>query len=398
MKLGSEKLFSSEKLQKKYKGARVGVLCHGASVDKDLQHIMDNFFASKKFKLTCAFGPQHGIRAEKQDNMIESQDFIHPKYKIPIYSLYGEFRRPQKNMLDHLDVLFVDMQDVGCRIYTFLTTLLYCLEEFAENKKTLVVLDRPNPAGRPIEGNRLNMEFTSFVGAAPIPMRHGLTLGEAALWYKAAMNLDVDLHVIEMDGYSMKNHLDSWPKDRVWVNPSPNIPRVSCTQMYPGTVLLEGTLTSEGRGTTLPLEMFGAPNFDGEKIIEAMTEMGKKHLQGAQLRACFFEPTFHKHQGKLCGGLQIHTDFPKYKMQEFFPYRVIALYLKAVRMLYPNFDLWRPAPYEYEKIKMPIDILSGDDRLRKWVDSNSSKFSDFEKTLAPDEKSWAKERKPYLLY
>jgi len=313
--------------------------------------------------------------------------------------LYGEFRRPQKEMLDCLDVLLIDLQDVGCRIYTFLTTLFYCLEECSQYSKKVVVLDRPNPAGRMVEGLTLNMDFATFVGAAPLPMRHGLTLGEAALWYKAHKKLDVDLEVVAMDDYDIRETKSAtWPSARSWVNPSPNIPRLSCTQMYAGTVMIEGTLLSEGRGTTLPLEMFGAPGIDGERVSGLMRELGHQHLTSCLLRPCFFEPAFHKHCGQLCGGLQVHVDYAGYDSASFYPFRLVSLFLKAVKTLYPALDLWRQPPYEYEEVLMPIDILSGDSQLRHWVESNDMDFSHLDSAMKSDEKNWLEQRKPYLLY
>lgn len=395
MNFGVENLLKDDELISQLKDQKVALLCHAASVNRELKPSIDLFFDAG-ICLSAAIGPQHGIRAEKQDNMIESKDFMDPKYKIPVFSLYGEVRKPTQKMLDSFDILLIDLQDVGCRIYTFLTTLFYCMDACQNTDKQIWVLDRPNPAGRPIEGPLLNMNFASFVGAAPIPMRHGLTLGEAALWYKSHKNYDLSLKVVEMTSYDPNK--EAWPVNRSWVNPSPNMPRLSCAKMYAGTVLLEGTLTSEGRGTTLPLEMFGAPGFDGEKILESMKTMAPQWLSGCLLRPCFFEPTFHKHQGQLCGGLQIHVDCPEYDELEFRPYRLIALYLKVIRKLYPNFELWRPPPYEYENKLEPIDILSGDESLRKWVDHPTLGAEDLERLLATDENVWQEQRQAFFLY
>jgi uncharacterized protein YbbC (DUF1343 family) len=349
--------------------------------------------------VTAAFGPQHGIMAEKQDNMIESDNFVHPTYKIPVFSLYGEVRRPTKKMFDEIDVLFIDLQDVGCRIYTFLTTLFYCMDAASEWGKAIVVLDRPNPAGRSIEGNKLDMKFQSFIGAAPIPMRHGMTLGEAGLWYKKHKNYNIDCDVINMEGYKpgLFGNYD-WPSSQPWVNPSPNIPRVSCTQMYPGTVLLEGTLLSEGRGTTLPLEMFGAPDMNPKLIKDSILKIYPECEDVSILRTCHFEPTFHKHAKKVCGGLQIHVDHPKYDPLKFKPYRLIATYLKSIRNLYPDFELWKQPPYEYETVKMPIDILSGNEFLRRWADDKKSTFQDLDAFMKPDEISWNEESRKFWIY
>lgn len=399
MKMGLEVLLANKKLQEKYARKNVGWLCHAASVIQDLKHSLDLVVKESLLNITCAFGPQHGILAEKQDNMIESQDFIHPQYQIPVFSLYGEVRRPTKEMFSHLDVLFVDLQDVGCRIYTFLTTLFYCMEAASQWQKKVVVLDRPNPAGRNVEGNFLDIQWHSFVGAAPLPMRHGWTLGEAGSWYVEYKNLNIDYEVIRMEEYkpgSMGSY--DWPQDYSWVNPSPNIPRLSCTQMYPGTVLLEGTLLSEGRGTTLPLEMFGVPKVDPYKVLKKMNEIDGQIETACVLRPCFFEPTFHKHQGQVCAGLQIHVDHPRYQAHLFKPYRLLAVYFKAVHGLYPDLELWRQPPYEYEYEKMPIDLLSGNDFLRKWVEDSEADFGDLDKYLSQDERAWQQSYNQYFLY
>ncbi|MCB0391411.1 MAG: DUF1343 domain-containing protein [Bdellovibrionales bacterium] len=399
MKMGLEFFLSNKTLQNSYLNKKIGWLCHAASVDKNLNHSLDLAINQTSLNVVAAFGPQHGILAEKQDNMIESEDFIHPEYNIPVYSLYGEVRRPTIKMFDEIDVLFIDMQDVGCRIYTFLTTLIYCLEAAHNWQKEIVVLDRPNPAGRFIEGNKLDMSFASFVGAAPIPMRHGLTLGEAGKWYIDYKNLDVEYKVINMENYFPgQMGIADWPIDYSWVNPSPNIPRLSCTQVYPGTVLIEGTLLSEGRGTTLPLEMFGCPDVAPKKVIEEIYRLQPQQRDTCILRPCYFEPTFHKHVGKVCGGIQIHVDHPKYQKEKFQPYRLIACYFKALKNLYPELNLWRNPPYEYENEKMPIDILSGNNFLRNWVEDSAAEFNDLNKFLETDEKVWGEEYKKYFIY
>jgi uncharacterized protein YbbC (DUF1343 family) len=391
MKLGLEVLLENTKLKKELKSRRVGVIGHPASVNHKLTHTLDLLVAAG-LKVTCAFGPQHGMRGEKQDNMIESSNFVDARHQIPIFSLYGEVRRPTDKMLDECDVILFDLQDVGCRIYTFLTTLFYILEDCARKKKAVWVLDRPNPAGRVVEGTLLSKEFFSFVGGAETVMRHGLTLGEAGDWYIAHKNLELEYRVIEMKGYkpAMGPHY-GWPQgDLSWVNPSPNMPQISTARMYAGTVLIEGTRISEGRGTTRPLELFGAPGIDGEEVVKLIQKMIPKHLAGTKLRPCFFEPTFQKHKGQLCSGFQIHIDQKDYNHARFQPYRIVCAAFKAVRELYPDFDLWLPPPYEYEKIKMPIDILSGDSRLREWVDDRSARWADFQPLLTADEAKWLK--------
>ncbi|MCB0386032.1 MAG: DUF1343 domain-containing protein, partial [Bdellovibrionales bacterium] len=336
---------------------------------------------------------------EKQDNMIESVTYLDPIFKIPVYSLYGEVRRPTDEMLDRVDVVLVDLQDVGCRIYTFLTTLFYMLEDCARTQKAVWVLDRPNPAGRPIEGLVLEEGWESFIGAAPVAMRHGLTLGEAAKWYVRLKNLDVDLKVIEMKGYHPNGSPNfGWPQELSWVNPSPNMPRLTTVRAYAGTVLVEGTNLSEGRGTTIPLEVIGAPDIKAEKVLEEMKMVGPHWLKGCHLRPCYFEPTFQKHQGTLCSGIQIHCDAGFYNHLQFQPYRLVALFFKCVRRLYPDYEIWRQPPYEYEENKMPIDILSGSDFLRNWVDDGHGEPEDLNKRLLEHEKQWEEACKPFLLY
>lgn len=400
--LGLDNLVKNSTLLKTLKGRKVGLIGHPASVDKNLNHSLDILAEKLGGSLTCAFGPQHGMRGEKQDNMVESEDFRDPKHGIPVFSLYGRVRRPTQEMLDHCDVILFDLQDVGCRIYTFLTTLFYVMEDCAKAGKEVWVLDRPNAAGRPIEGNYLRPDFFSFVGAAEMPMRHGLTLGEAGLWYKDKMKLDLEYRVIKMSGYKpMKAPGYGWPIGELsWVNPSPNMPRLTNARMYAGTVLIEGTKLSEGRGTTIPLEILGSPEIDGEEVVAIMRKILPPKLLGksVKLRPAFFEPTFQKHKGRLCSGLQIHIDQKDYHHGNFKPYRIVAAFLKAVRQTRPDIDLWLQPPYEYETVKMPIDILSGDSTLRNWVDDPAAKWADFERFLAPDEKRWEKERKKYLLY
>lgn len=400
VQLGIDRLLKDRSLLARLKGKRVGLLAHPASVTQNLTHSLDALMAAG-VTVTAAFGPQHGMRGEKQDNMIESGDYVDPAHKIPVFSLYGEVRRPTDKMLETFDLLLVDLQDVGCRIYTFLTTLIYILEDCARvGGKEIWILERPNPAGRPVEGQNLNMKFKSFVGAAPLPMRHGLTLGEGALWYKAKMKLNVPLEVVTMKGYDPNRAPGyGWPEsDLAWVNPSPNMPRLSTARQYAGTVLIEGTKLSEGRGTTRPLEMFGAVGIDSAKILALLQKKYPEWLKGCVVRPAFFEPTFHKFKGQLVNALQIHVDGPLYEHNSFKPYRLICAYFKCVRELHPEIDLWLAPPYEYEREKMPIDILSGDERLRQWVDDGNADGGDWDKILRPDEDEWMEERRPYLLY
>lgn len=399
LKLGIEQLIQNSKLKRHLKTKRVALVGNPASVDRQLRHSLDVLFKAG-VKISCAFGPQHGMRGEKQDNMIESDDYLDPQYQIPIFSLYGEVRRPTQKMLDHFDVILFDLQDVGCRIYTFLTTLFYVMEDCARAGKSVWVLDRPNPVGRPVEGHLLDAHFFSFVGGAEVVMRHGLTLGEAGLWYKEHKRLDLDFQVVNMKGYDMDSapHF-GWPSGALsWVNPSPNMPQISTARMYAGTVLIEGTKLSEGRGTTRPLEVLAAPDLDGVDLVKKIQKMIPQHLKGVYLRPCYFEPTFQKHKSQLCSGFQIHIDLKNYSHKNFKPYRIVCSALKAIRQTHPDYDLWLPPPYEYEKVKMPIDILSGSTHLREWVDDSEAKWGDLEKHLLRDEKSWVQQRKKFLLY
>ncbi|HEV2866744.1 MAG TPA: DUF1343 domain-containing protein, partial [Allosphingosinicella sp.] len=262
------------------------------------------------------------------------------------------------------------------------------------------VLDRPNPAGRPVEGLTLRPGWESFVGAGPMPMRHGLTLGEMGRWFIHRFNLDVDYRVIEMEGYEPAAAPGfGWPlSERVWINPSPNAPNLWMARAYAGTVMLEGTTLSEGRGTTRPLELFGAPDIDARAVIAEMRRLAPQWLEGCVLRECAFQPTFHKHVGKLCHGVQIHTEGPAYEHDAFRPWRLQALAFKAIRRLQPDYDLWRDFAYEYEFDKLAIDVINGGPALREWVDQPDAGAEDLEALTTPDEEAWVEERRPYQLY
>lgn len=330
MELGIDRILEEAALIRQLKDRRLGILAHPASVTSSLIHSVEALFHFGEFNISCAFGPQHGMRGEKQDNMIESETYHDPRWGIPVFSLYGDQRRPTDEMMNRFDILLVDLQDVGCRIYTFLTTLFYLLEDAARLKKEIWVLDRPNPAGRPVEGLKLRKGWESFVGVAPLPMRHGLTLGEAANWYVQHRGLDVALKVVSMNNYSLARAPEyGWPRELSWVNPSPNMPRLTTARCYAGTVLVEGTHLSEGRGTTIPLEVIGAPDIDGEAIAAEMKRRQPEWLRGCLLRPCYFEPTFHKHHGQLCSGIQIHCDGTFYEYLHFQPFRLVALFLRA---------------------------------------------------------------------
>jgi uncharacterized protein YbbC (DUF1343 family) len=400
MKFGIDRLLADPALRAPLKGKRVSLVAHPASVTTDLTHSLDALAACGDLRVSSAFGPQHGMRGDKQDNMMESPDFNDPLLGIPIFSLYGEVRRPTGQMLSTFDTVLIDLQDLGCRIYTFITTLLYMLEGAAKTGKSVWVLDRPNPAGRPIEGLILRPGWESFVGAGPMPMRHGLTLGELGLWFVRHFKLDVDYRVIEMEGYRPDAAPGyGWPLgERTWINPSPNAPNLWMARAYAGTVMLEGTTLSEGRGTTRPLELFGAPDIDARRIIAQMHSLAPQWLKGCRLRDCWFEPTFHKHVHKLCNGVQIHTEDPGYDHNAFKPWRIQALAFKAIRRLYSDYPLWRDFPYEYVLDKLAIDVINGSELLRQWVDDPNATPQDLDAITAPDEQSWASERQPHLLY
>ena len=397
---GLDRLLAEPSLRAPLAGRRIALLAHPASVTNDLTHAIDALAALQDIQLTAAFGPQHGLRGDKQDNMVESPDFLDPRHQIPVFSLYGKVRRPSAAMMESFDLILIDLQDLGCRIYTFITTLRYMLEAAAEHGKTVWILDRPNPAGRPVEGLTLRAGWESFVGAGPLPMRHGLTMGELARWFVATLNLDVDCQVIPMTGWRPDLAPGyGWPLgERTWINPSPNAPNLSMARCYAGTVMLEGTTLSEGRGTTRPLELFGAPDIDAHAILNEMQELAPDWLTGCHLRECWFEPTFHKDAGKLCNGLQIHVEDACYEHQQFKPWRLQALAFKALRRLYPEYPLWRDFPYEYEHERLAIDLINGSELLRGWVDDPSAKPEDLDRLARKDEANWCETREDYLLY
>lgn len=399
MKFGLDRLLSEPALRAPLAGRRVALLAHPASVTADLTHAVDALHASQ-ITLSAAFGPQHGMKGDLQDNMMESPDETDPIYQIPVFSLYGEVRRPTAAAMETFDVILIDLQDLGCRIYTFITTLLYVLEAAAEHGKTVWVLDRPNPAGRPVEGMSLIPGWESFVGAGPMPMRHGMTPGELGHWFIHHYGLKVDYQVIAMEGWEPEAAPGfGWPlHERAWVNPSPNAPNLSMARAYAGTVMLEGTTLSEGRGTTRPLELFGAPDINARDIITRMEDLAPQWLEGCRLRDCWFQPTFHKHVGTLCNGIQFHVEGPVYDHGRFQPWRVQALAFKAIRQLYPDYDLWRDFPYEYAFGKLAIDVINGGPGLRLWVDDPSTTPADLDALTRPDEAAWIETRKPFLLY
>ncbi len=400
MKFGIDRLIAEPQLRAALHGKRVALVAHPASVTADLTHSLDALAACGDIRLTAAFGPQHGLRGDKQDNMVESPDFDDPVHGVPVFSLYGEVRRPSGQMMSTFDVVLIDLQDLGCRIYTFITTLLYMLEAAAAHGKAVWVLDRPNPVGRPIEGLTLRPGWESFVGAGPMPMRHGMTLGELGAWFISSSKLDVEYRVIEMEGYDPSAAPGyGWPLGkRNWVNPSPNAPNLWMARAYAGTVMLEGTTLSEGRGTTRPLELFGAAHIEARRVIAEMQTLAPHWLEGCRLRECWFEPTFHKYAKQLCNGVQIHTEDASYDHVAFKPWRLQALAFKAIRRLYPDYPLWRDFPYEYEIGKLAIDVINGSPLLREWVDDAAAAPGDLDALAMPDEVAWASARAPFLLY
>lgn len=404
VKFGIDRLLADRTLLSELDGRRVALVAHPASVTEGLVHSLDALIAAG-VNVTSAFGPQHGLKGDKQDNMVETADEMDPHYGIPIFSLYGEVRRPTGQMMLSADVFLFDLQDLGCRIYTFVTTLLYLLEEAAKAGKDVWVLDRPNPAGRPVEGTLLVPGHESFVGAAPMPMRHGLTLGEMGHWFIEHFDLDVAYRVVAMEGWQPEADSGAvasgygWPASRIWINPSPNAASVNMARCYAGTVMLEGTTLSEGRGTTRPLEvLFGAPDVDAKAVAKEMLALAPDWCAGVHMRDCWFEPTFHKHAGKLCNALMMHAEGQDYDHDVFKPWRMQALAFKAIRRLYPTYNLWRDFPYEYELDRLAIDVINGGPSLRDWVEDAKAAPDDLDGLASADEAAWVQMVRGHLLY
>ncbi len=368
---------------------RLGLLVNQASVDSRLRHTADLLSQTFPRSLRALFGPQHGIRGEKQDNMVESPDFIHPRFSIPAFSLYGASRMPTADMLDRIDILIIDLQDVGTRVYTFITTMAYCLQAGARRGKKVVVLDRPNPiGGEQVEGNLLREDCRSFVGVYPLPMRHGLTMGELALLFNHHYGIHCELEVIAMEGYTRRMLFRD--TGLTWVPPSPNMPSPDTAMVYPGQVLLEGTGLSEGRGTTRPFELFGAPFIDPFMIKEKTDQRG---LPGVTLREAYFQPTFNKWRGLLCGGLQLHVTDPR----RFKPYATTLALLQDVKALYPGQFSWADPPYEYETVKRPLDIIAGDRGIREALEQQRP-IDELESSWQADIQAFKHLARKYHLY
>lgn len=399
MKFGIDRVLAEPELRRELEGKRVALVAHPASVTADLVHSLDALIAAG-VNVTSAFGPQHGLKGDKQDNMVETADEIDPRLGIPVFSLYGEVRRPSAAMMDTADVFLFDLQDLGCRIYTFVTTLLYLLEEAAKHGKSVWVLDRPNPAGRPVEGTLLVPGQESFVGAAAMPMRHGLTMGEMGQWFVRHFGLDLDYRVIEMHHWLPEAGPGfGWPESRLWINPSPNAANLNMARAYAGTVMLEGATLSEGRGTTRPLEvLFGAPDLVASEVLAKMQRLAPEWLEGCALRECWFTPTFHKHAGELCSGLMIHAEGKFYGHEHFRPWRLQALAFKGIRVLRPDYPLWRDFAYEYEFDRLAIDVINGGPALREWVEDAAAEPGDLDRLAAADEAAWLEQVRDLLLY
>jgi len=385
VRLGTDRLLESTRLR----GARVGIVCNHASVDRGFAHIVDRLAVDDGVTLGAIFGPQHGFRSDVQDNMIETPHRDDPGRRVPVYSLYSETREPTAEMLRGLDVLVVDLQDIGARIYTYIYTMANCLRAAARHGVKVVVCDRPNPInGVDVEGAALVPGFESFVGQFPIPMRHGMTIGELARLFNAHFRLGAQLEVVEMEGWRREMFADE--TGLPWVMPSPNMPTLDTAVVYPGTVLFEGTLLSEGRGTTRPFELLGAPGIEAERFAREMNALG---LPGAFFRPAMFEPTFQKHAKQACGGCQVHvTDRRAFK-----PVLTGAALIAMFHREAPSQPLWRQPPYEYEHDKLPIDILAGSPQFREQIEAGTSAARMAESCRA-DEDAFRALRAPYLLY
>ncbi len=374
---------------KPLQGLRAGLLCNQASVNKDLLHSRFLLGGRSALKLTCLFSPQHGFAAEKQDNMIESDHAVDGKTGLPVFSLYGRQRRPTKDMFDHFDILFIDLVDVGTRVYTFMYTMAYCLEAAAAHGKKVVVLDRPNPiGGLTVEGNLLRSECASFVGLYPIPMRHGMTLGELALLFNREFGIDADLQIVKMAGWRRGMYFED--TGLPWIFPSPNMPTPATALVYPGQVLWEGTNVSEGRGTTLPFELVGAPYWEIEAIEEKLVA---SDLPGCMLRAVVFEPTSGKWAEQPCHGFHMHvTD-----RESFRPYRTSLALYQAVFALHPDDFRYKDPPYEYEYEKLPMDLIIGDQKIRTQIERGMA-ITELERSWQAELDEFIGIRSNYLLY
>lgn len=387
IELGLEKLLR-ERLSL-LRGARVGLICNQASVDHSLTHAADLLRRAEGINLTALFGPQHGIRGEVQDNMVETGHGIDKATGLPIYSLYSETREPTEEMVKDIDVFVCDLQDVGCRIYTFIYTLANCMRAAARFNKRVIVCDRPNPiTGEMLEGNTLETAFASFVGQFPIPTRHGMTIGELALMFRDRFGIECELEVIKMEGWERRYWLDE--TDAPWVLPSPNMPTLETAAVFPGTVHLEGTQVSEGRGTTRPFELVGAPYVDGAELAVTLNRLD---LEGAHFRSCGFRPTFQKHAEQICEGVQIHV----IDRNTFRPVITGLAIVKVIHDLYPDHFRWKEPPYEYVHDKNPFDVIAGTDSLRQQIEGGVA-LEEIAESWKADEERFLETRRSYLIY
>ncbi|MBI5280826.1 MAG: DUF1343 domain-containing protein [Candidatus Solibacter usitatus] len=384
---GLERLVEGEARQ--YKGLRVGLIANPASVDAELRHASEMFASCPDLRLAALFGPQHGAKADRQDNMIESPDEFEPRLHIPVYSLYGEHREPTAAMLRDLDVLFCDLTDVGTRAYTFVWTMALAMRACARRRNRFVVLDRPNPIGGvQVEGNVLEPAFESFIGMYPIPMRHALTMGELATLMNEEYGIGADLEVVELEGWQREQWMEQ--TGLPWVMPSPNMPSVETAAVYPGMVLVEGTNLSEGRGTTRPFELAGAPFLDGREMEQTLNALC---LEGVRFREAWFRPAFDKWQEELCGGVQVHvTDRLRFK-----PYRTGLAVVRAAMALGGESFAWRQPPFEYENDKLPVDILAGTDAVRRGLE-RGAKLEEMEAAWAAGLGEFQRLRSKHLRY
>jgi uncharacterized protein YbbC (DUF1343 family) len=385
VELGSDVLLASTRLD----GARAAVVCNHASVNRSFQHVVDRLAAAKGVTLAAIFGPQHGFRSDVQDNMVETPHRDDATRRVPIYSLYSDTREPTAEMLRDIDVLIVDLQDIGARIYTYIYTMANCMRAAARHRVPIIVCDRPNPInGVDVEGMRLAPGFESFVGQFPIPMRHGMTLSELAQMFNDRFEINAPLEVVTMRGWRRQSYFDD--TNLPWVMPSPNMPTLDTAVVYPGTVLFEGTMLSEGRGTTRPFELVGAPWIDADRFAAAMNAL---ELPGVYVRPAVFEPTFQKHAKQTCGGCQLHV----IDRDTFRPVLTGVALIDTFRRSNPARFAWRQPPYEYEHSKLPIDILAGSDVLRRQIESGTPLDAIAESWRA-DEDAFRDVRKDYLLY
>ncbi|MFA6450352.1 MAG: DUF1343 domain-containing protein [bacterium] len=387
VRTGLERIFEAPFIDL-LKSERVGLIVNPATVDPKFRHAADLFAEKPEFKLTALFGPQHGIRGETQDNMIEWSGFNDPRSGVPVFSLYGESRIPTPDMLENLDVLVFDVQDVGTRVYTFIYTMALAMQACGRAGKRFVVLDRPNPIGSAVSGNILEPAFTSFVGLYPIPMQHGMTVGELALLFKAEFGVACDLAVVPMEGWRRDMQFEE--TGLPWIMPSPNMPTPDTARVYPGGVIFEGANISEGRGTTRPFELIGAPWVDPHALA---VKMNSFNFTGVFFRECWFEPTFHKWHGERCGGVQIHIQDPA----AFPAYFACVRLLAEIRAQSPDRFAWKQPPYEYEYDKLPIDLIFGTDKIRLAIESGDD-LCGLETSWRTELDSFLELRSKHLLY